>query len=99
MKRPTMKRILQKPGLGDKSLRTSACNSRSWLPACALLGSLSFAAFVLYGQTVFGQEGEEDQVLAIINDYQLTMSDVNAQISQMPLGDQVSVRSLSLIHI
>ena len=93
MKHPTVKRILQKPGLGDKSLRTSACNSRSWLPACALLGSLSFAAFVLYGQTVFGQEGEEDQVLAIINDYQLTMSDVNAQISQMPLGDQVSVRS------
>jgi len=36
---------------------------------------------------------DDDPVIAIVNDYQLRMSDVNAQISRMPLGDQVSVRS------
>ena len=36
---------------------------------------------------------DDDSVLAIINDYQLRTSDINAQIAKMPLGDQVSVRS------
>ena len=36
---------------------------------------------------------QEDDTLAIINDYQLRMSDVNALIATMPLGDQVSIRA------
>ncbi len=34
-----------------------------------------------------------DPVLAIINDYVIKSSDINSEISKMPLGDQVSVRS------
>ena len=58
------------------------------------------AAFIVAGQLVLGvtaivnpSVAQEDETLAIINDYQLTMSDVNALISTMPLGDQVSIRS------
>jgi len=36
---------------------------------------------------------QEDAVLAIINDFELRASDVNSQISTMPLGDQVTIRS------
>ena len=37
--------------------------------------------------------GQEDAVLAKINDFELRTSDVNLQISTMPLGDQVTIRS------
>lgn len=36
---------------------------------------------------------DTDPVIAVINDFKLKASDVNAQIAKMPLGDQVSVRS------
>jgi len=36
---------------------------------------------------------QEEPPIAIINGYEITASDVDAQISKMPLGDQVSVRS------
>ncbi len=50
-----------------------------------LLSSLSVGATPAYAQ--------EDPVVAIINDYEIRASDINAEISKMPLGDQVSVRS------
>lgn len=36
---------------------------------------------------------DEDPTIAIINDYVIKLSDIDAQISKMPLGDQVSIRS------
>ena len=45
------------------------------------------------GQSQDGQSQNDDPVVAIINDYEIKASDINAEISKMPLGDQVSVRS------
>jgi len=39
---------------------------------------------------------QEDAVLAIINDFELRASDVNSQISTMPLGDQVTIRDAEI---
>ena len=58
------------------------------IAACAAAGFLSLAAAIVQPAVA-----QQDDTLAIINDYQLTMSDVNALIATMPLGDQVSIRS------
>ena len=57
--------------------------------ACAMAVHLVLAAAGFVKPVI----AQEDDTLAIINDYQLKMSDVNALISTMPLGDQVSIRS------
>ncbi len=57
--------------------------------ACIIAGQLVLGVTAIVNPSV----AQEDDTLAIINDYQLTMSDVNALISTMPLGDQVSIRS------
>ena len=47
----------------------------------------------LYAGAVPAYAADDDPVIAIINDYEITASDINEQIVQMPLGDQVSIRS------
>ncbi len=54
--------------------------------------SLYFLLLLTTTGNVCAQD-QQDPVVAKINNYELRMSDVNAQISKMPLGDQVSVRS------
>jgi len=57
--------------------------------ACVLAGQLALGVTTLVKPAM----AQEDDTLAIINDYKLRMSDVNAQIATMPLGDQVSIRA------
>jgi len=73
----------------------------------APLVALLFCAGYVAGQTTNAPEAnapevdapeadanvEADPIVAIINDYVIKSSDINAQIVQMPLGDQVSIRS------
>ena len=59
------------------------------MPESGCLASAIALALV----TVFSAQAQDDPVIAIINDYELRASDINAEISKMPLGDQVSVRS------
>ena len=59
----------------------------------AAVAFISIAVPALAPLVTAQEQEDDDPTLAIINNYQLKMSDVNAQISRMPLGDQVSVRS------
>ena len=74
--------LLQQSFLPKPLLRTAL------LQGVLLLGA-SVALLPDIGQVL----AEEDPVVAIINDYVIKYSDINAQIAQMPLGDQVSIRS------
>ncbi len=64
-------------------------------PMVARVAACALAVQLVLGLATFGNPAmaQEDDTLAIINDYQLKMSDVNALISTLPLGDQVSIRS------
>jgi len=53
---------------------------------------LGVLAAILCANTMLVQ-AQEDRVIAIINDYAIKDSDINSQIVQLPLGDQVSIRS------
>lgn len=56
----------------------------------ALVASLCASTLLLHSIAAIAQE---DPIVAIINDYAIKSSDINAQIMQLPLGDQVSIRS------
>ena len=57
--------------------------------------SLRVVSFLLVVLPVFNGWAQDEQgdIVAKINDYELRQSDIDAQISKMPLGDQVSFRS------
>lgn len=64
-------------------------------PMVARVAACTLAVHLVLGATGFVKPAmaQEDDTLAIISDYRLKMSDVNALIATMPLGDQVSIRS------
>jgi len=64
-------------------------------PMAGRVAACALAVHLVLGVATFVNPAmaQEDDTLAIINDYQLKMSDVNALISTLPLGDQVSIRS------
>lgn len=58
-----------------------------------MLRQLLLAVLILPCMATVAYAQDDDQVLAIINDYELRASDIDAILSGMALGEQVSIRS------